>query len=531
MAGQRHANDGIHAQARTARTRRGILAAAAAVVAGLAAKQVAEPVAATDSSLQYPSSGTTTATNTATGTTVLTGAFDGDLIQVKNTGTTRFASAIFAQTDGVICMQAQVTSASTGSGSIVIDARQSAPSGSTTIRANVDATVTASSSVAVDAQNAGTGNSVVAVRGLVGIGAGSSSIGVHGTINGGTSTNTIAVSGTNFSTGTGGIGVSGKCDVASGVGVQGSSTAGIGVLGTVPSGSAAGTVAIKATNASTGNGGIGVFAVVGGFGGSNTIAVHGLAGTGGTGGVGVRGECDAAAGVGVLGMSSISTGVRGESNSAGASDGNGVYGIVHHVGQTQVTAGVFGDSDASYGVIGRTTAAGYSGCTGIATTPNTAAFAGGAGSGAYAAYFSGATVVQGDFTVVGGQKNAAVRHTDGSYRLLHCVESPEPWFEDFGTAKLANGKAEVRLDADFAAVVDASDYLVFLTPEGDSRGLYITNKIAGGFAVREQQGGTSSLSFSWRVVARRKDIKVGRLEKFEVPKIRLPKPEELPKHP
>jgi hypothetical protein len=45
-----------------------------------------------------------------------------------------------------------------------------------------------------------------------------------------------------------------------------------------------------------------------------------------------------------------------------------------------------------------------------------------------------------------------------------------------------------------------------LTPEGDSRGLYIRKRSASGFEVREQQGGRSSLTFSYRVVARRFDL-------------------------
>jgi hypothetical protein len=55
----------------------------------------------------------------------------------------------------------------------------------------------------------------------------------------------------------------------------------------------------------------------------------------------------------------------------------------------------------------------------------------------------------------------------GSQRVLHCMESPEHWFEDFGTAKLKNGRALVALEADFAKVIKRSDYRVFVTPEGD----------------------------------------------------------------
>jgi hypothetical protein len=64
-------------------------------------------------------------------------------------------------------------------------------------------------------------------------------------------------------------------------------------------------------------------------------------------------------------------------------------------------------------------------------------------------------------------KNAIVPLPDGSHRLLHCMESPEHCFEDFGSAKLKNGRAIVKLDANFAKVIKRRDYRVFVTPEGD----------------------------------------------------------------
>ena len=85
------------------------------------------------------------------------------------------------------------------------------------------------------------------------------------------------------------------------------------------------------------------------------------------------------------------------------------------------------------------------------------------------------------------------------------MESPEHWFEDFGTAKLRGGRAVVKLDADFAKVI-TRDYRVFLTPEGDCRGLYVRRKSAVSFEVRELMGGSSSVAFSYRIVGRRKDI-------------------------
>lgn len=64
----------------------------------------------------------------------------------------------------------------------------------------------------------------------------------------------------------------------------------------------------------------------------------------------------------------------------------------------------------------------------------------------------------------------------------------------------------VKLDADFGKVIKRGDYRVFLTAEGDCRGLHLRRKSAASFEVRESQGGKSSLAFSYRIVGRRKDI-------------------------
>jgi hypothetical protein len=86
----------------------------------------------------------------------------------------------------------------------------------------------------------------------------------------------------------------------------------------------------------------------------------------------------------------------------------------------------------------------------------------------------------------------------------YAMQSPENWMEDFGSGNMINGHATVSIDGAFAATVsgDAS-YHVFITPKGDSKGLYVTGETASGFEVRESGGGTSSLSFDYRIVAKR----------------------------
>jgi hypothetical protein len=119
--------------------------------------------------------------------------------------------------------------------------------------------------------------------------------------------------------------------------------------------------------------------------------------------------------------------------------------------------------------------------------------------------FLGNLFVTGQITA--GVKDAIVPFPDGSKRLLHCMESPEHWFEDFGTGKLKRGRAVVKLDADFGKVIKRGDYHVFFTPRGDCRGLYVRSQGVASFEVRDLAGGKSSVAFSYRIVGRRKDIR------------------------
>ena len=164
-------------------------------------------------------------------------------------------------------------------------------------------------------------------------------------------------------------------------------------------------------------------------------------------------------------------------------------------------------ADAPAGVRGQSMN-GSIGVLGVADSPTATSGAGVVGVGsphAPAGFFEGDLHVTGQ--IFAGIKDAIVPFPDGSKRLLHCMESPEHWFEDFGSARLTRGRVTVKLDADFAKVVTLNGYRVFLTPEGDCQGLYVRSKRGTSFEVRELQGGTSNVAFSYRIVARRKDIK------------------------
>lgn len=222
---------------------------------------------------------------------------------------------------------------------------------------------------------------------------------------------------------------------------------------------------------------------------------------------------------GLVGFSTNREGSQGLS-----ANGVGVLGVAGAQGPVPALvniAGVVGSSDQQTGVIGTSKGIGVYGFCGNADPTKSGIGVYGRADRAfpknYAGAFEGNVSINGaltvggdlallDSTVVAKVKNAVVPFPDGTQRVLHCMESPEHWFEDFGASKLRRGRTVVKLDANFAKVINSRDYKVFVTPEGDCRGLYV-RKSAASFEVRELGGGTSSIAFSYRIVGRRKDIK------------------------
>lgn len=108
----------------------------------------------------------------------------------------------------------------------------------------------------------------------------------------------------------------------------------------------------------------------------------------------------------------------------------------------------------------------------------------------------------------------SIAHTDSGRQVsLFGMSSTENWFEDFGSGQLSGGSAMISLDPTFASTVNTSEsYHVFLTPNGDCKGLYVASKTGGGFEVRELGGGTSSISFDYRIVAKRRGYENTRMQ-------------------
>lgn len=361
---------------------------------------------------------------------------------------------------------------------------------------------------------------------------------------GGTNTSTGAgVGGTNTTTG---IGVQGtntsSAYTATGFGMSGSSTNGSGVRGTT-------------THASTGpaNATYGVVGIDNSTTGLYDIGVKGLSNRG----LGTSGQ--STSNIGTRGISSSSYGVYGTSTSgvgtAGFSGSNlGVYGT------SSSSYGTYGASTASIGALGISSQ--YIGTYGSGPNTGTYSFSGAgigargissSGTGVYAQSSTGFALQAhtnsglGAYVTTGSGNGADITGTyigivaratsfpivatdpsgnnlfyvDGAGNVFYhgalskfmpvakgasvttfSAQSATPAMEDTGTARLTAGVATVGLDPAFAAAIDANRaYHVFLTPGGDTRGLYVARKTSTYFVVREVQGGRGTFDFDYHIYA------------------------------
>jgi hypothetical protein len=259
---------------------------------------------------------------------------------------------------------------------------------------------------------------------------------------------------------------------------------------------------------------------------------------------------------GVYGVGASADGVHGVTNSTNGNSGtsgisSGTSGSAHGVyGRSSNGQGVYGTSSSDNGVEGHSTGSGSSGVAGIQRGTSS-----GSGDGVYSesadttnlyealeakADSSNTYIFEGfnastnglctiDYNAAlactGGTvvKNVRTRHrtSTGEHVLAYAAESATATIDDVGTARMVAGVANVQIDPAFASVMDRKWYYVFLTPLGDTRGLYVSMKTASGFQVRENAGGRSRVEFDYRIVAHPFDAKNDRLP--IAPAMRRPK--------
>ena len=261
----------------------------------------------------------------------------------------------------------------------------------------------------------------------------------------------------------------------------------------------------------------------------------------------LEGDSSGASTWGVYGLSSTADGVHGVTSATNGNSGasgisTATTGSAHGVyGRSSNGQGVYGTSSTTNGVEGHSTGNGGSGVAGIQTGTSSDSGNGLYGESADTTNLYEAIEAKADsantyifegfnaktdglctidynaaLSCTGGAilKNVRTRHRDTTGRrvLAYAAESASATINDVGSARLIAGSASVPLHPDFARVIDRdAAYYVFLTPLGDTRGLYVSAKSPAGFQVRETQGGRSSISFDYRIVAHPADASGDRL--------------------
>jgi hypothetical protein len=125
-----------------------------------------------------------------------------------------------------------------------------------------------------------------------------------------------------------------------------------------------------------------------------------------------------------------------------------------------------------------------------------------------------------------GQKNAIVTTASYGVRKMYVEEATELWFNDRGFGKLKNGELRIDLDPIFleTAFIDTDHPMhVRITPTADCNGLYVAEKGADYFIVRELMKGSSDASFDWEVNAKRRHYEDARLESYDGSSGRIPR--------
>ena len=205
---------------------------------------------------------------------------------------------------------------------------------------------------------------------------------------------------------------------------------------------------------------------------------------------GVYGKCASNGNPGVYGGNTQATGV-------------GVGGYGNNATLSTLTVGSGGAfTGLDYGVYGYATATGTSSQAAaggyFASNPTGTYYA-------YIAYYAGGT----QYKIFGtGTVSTIVSDINNKKVVLHCPETPEIYFQDFGEGQLINGKAHIDIDPTFSKNVVVSDkhpLRVFIQLQGDCKGVYTTTETQTGFDVVELQGGQSNVKFHWTITANRAD--------------------------
>ncbi len=252
-----------------------------------------------------------------------------------------------------------------------------------------------------------------------------------------------------------------------------------------------------------------------------------------TSGAGTVGHSSGATGVGVVGLANGTTysTLVGYAQGVAGTGQVGIYGMSTGTAATQRYGGYFSydmdnnlatsDANSPHAMLagrgsnflgGDIYFGGYfeGGQDGVASTPNTSPDDNGNGNTGDFAYV-GARWGGTNYKILGnGVVSTIIDGIDEKQHVMFAPESPEIVFQDYGVGKLNNGVAKIEIDPILAkniVVNEKHPLKVFIQLEGDCNGVFVSNKSAKGFTVKELQNGTSNVNFSYQIVATRIDRK------------------------
>jgi hypothetical protein len=162
-------------------------------------------------------------------------------------------------------------------------------------------------------------------------------------------------------------------------------------------------------------------------------------------------------------------GVAGGSGLAGTGSNTGVYGRATQTGNSGQEGGYFDNGNNDWAAVAARTAQGTS------------------------------------YKIIGSGSNGTVMATNRGSVALISPESPEAWFQDYGSGEVKNGVGHVELDGVFLQCITVSNenpLKVFVTFTSPPPGNYYVRKGTTGFDVVAGDGGSFEASFDYVVVAR-----------------------------
>lgn len=124
-------------------------------------------------------------------------------------------------------------------------------------------------------------------------------------------------------------------------------------------------------------------------------------------------------------------------------------------------------------------------------------------------YWNGAT----QYKILGtGTVSTTAKGLNNERVTLHCTETPEIYFEDYGESQLVNGKIHIEFDPIIAkniVVNEKHPLRVYIQLEDNCNGVYVTNKTGESFDVIELSNGKTNAKFQYHIIGNRADEDLG----------------------